>query len=91
MESLLAQHSSISLSGCGLVSEYLQSGRREENSDHEARCSDRRSVEGQQKFQVSGRRIVLTVATGACVVSGGLLLRRNCYLSLGETSDLKTG
>eukprot|EP00092_Neocalanus_flemingeri_P023742 GFUD01025754.1.p1 GENE.GFUD01025754.1~~GFUD01025754.1.p1 ORF type:complete len:323 (-),score=100.79 GFUD01025754.1:35-1003(-) len=51
LESLLAQHSSISLSSCGLVSEYLQSGRREENREQETRCSDRRSVQGQQGFQ----------------------------------------
>jgi len=51
LESLLAQHSSLSLSGCSLVEEYLESGRREENVDQDARCSDRRSIQGQQKFQ----------------------------------------
>ena len=52
LESLLAQHSSLSLSGCSLVEEYLESGRREGNMDQDARCSDRRSIQGQQKFQV---------------------------------------
>jgi len=51
LESLLAQHSSLSLSGCSLVEEYLESGRREENMDQDARCSDRRSIQAQQKFQ----------------------------------------
>merc|ERR1712106_546595 len=51
IESLLAQHSSLSLARCSLVEEYLLSGRREENVEQEDRCSDRRSIQAQQKFQ----------------------------------------
>merc|ERR1719154_190197 len=53
LESQLAQHSSsLSLAKCTPVSEYLQSGRREENDNKDDKCSDRRSVQGQQSFQM---------------------------------------
>ena len=53
VESLLAQHRSLTLSRCSIVSEYLESGRREENRmEEDSLCTDMKSVRGQQAFQV---------------------------------------
>ena len=68
MESLLAQHSSLSLARCSLVEEYLLSGRREENVEQEDRCSDRRSIQAQQKFQVCHSNMTLWVILIVAVI-----------------------
>merc|ERR1712130_663087 len=47
VESLLAQHRTLPLFRCSIVSEYLESGRMEEDS----LCTDMKSVRGQQAFQ----------------------------------------
>lgn len=55
LEFLLGQQTAESreqLEDCPPVQEYLQSGRREGNSDSRAACSDRDSVLAQQEFQV---------------------------------------
>jgi len=52
LESLLAQHSGVSLSGCPPVSQYLESGRRQETHGQETLCGVQRSVQGQQRFQM---------------------------------------
>merc|ERR1719474_1577745 len=51
MESMLAQHNHISFASCDIVKEYLESGRREENVVEGAKCGDRKSIHGQQRFQ----------------------------------------
>merc|ERR1712130_132084 len=52
VESLLAQHRTLPLSRCSIVSEYLESGRREENRmEEDSLCTDMKSVRGQQAFQ----------------------------------------
>jgi len=51
LESMLAQHNRISFTTCDIVKEYLESGRREDNVEEGAKCGDRQSIHGQQRFQ----------------------------------------